>query len=202
MAHYTGPKAKINRRLNSIIFEGAGAVRAAERRPNPPGMHTRRGKTSNYGLQMMEKQKVKYYYGLSETQLRRFFNMARRQAGNTGDNLLLLCERRLDNVIRRAGFTLTRPQARQGIAHGHFQVNGRKVDVPSYLVEAGDIINVKPRGNLQTLYRSVLADQSGDPPVWITTEKDQLSASVTQLPAHEDISLPLNIGFVIEFLSR
>ena len=114
MGRYTGPKARINRRLGAQIFESAGAVRAHERRDHPPGMRTRVRRPSNYGLALMEKQKIKYYYGLGEKQLRIYFDKAGRQKGNTGENLLLLCERRLDNIVRRAGYTKTRPPGTAG----------------------------------------------------------------------------------------
>ncbi|MFO0946339.1 MAG: 30S ribosomal protein S4 [Planctomycetota bacterium] len=103
MGHYTGPKGRINRRLGALIYEASGAARALERRDYPPGMHTRRGKMSNYGIGLNEKQKIKHYYGLGERQLRRYYERASRMAGNTGENMLLICERRLDNVVRRAG---------------------------------------------------------------------------------------------------
>ncbi len=143
MARYTGPKARVNRRLGAMIYESGGAVRAMERRENPPGMHTRPRRPSNYGLALREKQKIKHFYGLGERQLRRYFETVSRKTGNTGQQLLMLCERRLDNVVRRAGFTRTRPQARQGIAHGHFQVNGVKVTKPSFVLRPGDVITVR-----------------------------------------------------------
>ncbi len=114
--------------------------------------------SSNYGQALLEKQKIKHYYGLGERQLRRIFEKVGRMKGNTGEQLLLMCEQRLDNVVRRAGFTHTRPQARQGIVHGHFQVNGVKVTSPCYLLRPGDVITVRPRTNLQTLYRSQLEE--------------------------------------------
>src|SRR5581483_12083938 len=110
MARYTGPKARVNRALGTLIYENAGSARALERRNQPPGMHYRRRKPSGYGLALNEKKKIKHYYGLGEKQLRRFFDIARRQPGNTGEALRILCERRLDNVIRPAGFAATRPQ--------------------------------------------------------------------------------------------
>ena len=133
MARYTGPKARVNRRIGMLVYESAGAQRALERRDHPPGMHPRGRRPSNYGAALLEKQKIKHYYGLGERQLRRYFDNVSKKAGNTGEMLLILCERRLDNVVRRAGFTKTRPQARQGIVHGHFQVNGIKVTKPSYM---------------------------------------------------------------------
>jgi len=131
MGRYTGPKARVNRRLGFMVFENAGAIRAAEKKEYPPGMSQRRRKVSNYGLALTEKQKIKYFYGLREVQLRRYFAIAKRTKGNTSAALMILCERRLDNVIRRAGFAQTRPQARQGVVHGHFQVNGKTVTRPS-----------------------------------------------------------------------
>ncbi len=202
MARYTGPKARVNRRLGAMVYENHGATKAADRRKAPPGMHTRPRRPSNYGLALMEKQKIKHYYGLLERQLRRFFDMASRKRGNTGDNLLLLCERRLDNVVRRAGFTFTRPQARQGIVHGHFQVNGVKVTKPSFLVKPGDVITVRPRKNIQNLYRG-LADQAESiTPDWITFDSETLRATVQGNPSVEDVSLPVDVQKVIEFLSR
>jgi len=202
MARYTGPKARINRRLGGLIYENGGAARTLERREQPPGMHTRPRRPSNYGLALMEKQKIKHYYGLMERQLRRFFGKASRMKGNTGEQLLLLCERRLDNVIRRVGFTHTRPQARQGVAHGHFCVNGTKVDKPSYLVRPGDVISVRPRENLKNVYRSFLAEHSVEPIDWVSFDAENLEATVQGMPGPSDISLPVDVNTVVEFLSR
>ncbi len=202
MARYTGPKARVNRRLGSMVYENQGAIKAADRRKAPPGMHVRPRRPSNYGLALMEKQKIKHYYGLLERQLRRFFDMASRKKGNTGENLLILCERRLDNVVRRAGFTFTRPQARQGIVHGHFQVNGIKVTKPSFLVKVGDVITVRPRKNIQNLYRSLVDQSQAMPPDWIAFDGETLRATVQRLPMADDISLPVDERMVVEFLSR
>lgn len=200
MGRYTGPKARINRRLQFQVFENAGAVRALERKEYPPGMARRHRKTSIYGQALTEKQKIKYYYGLREKQLRKYFDKARRAKGNTGDHLMLMCERRLDNVVRRSGFTSTRPQARQGIVHGHFLVNGRRVDRPSYVCNAGDVITVKNRPNLRTLYeQQANADQ---PCSWVNFDKEELKAIVTSLPTSDDVSLPVDVGAVVAFLSR
>lgn len=203
MARYTGPKARINRRLQQLIYENAGASRAMERRENPPGMHIRGRRPSNYGLALREKQKIKHYYGLGEKQLRRYFDKAGRMKGNTGEQLLILCERRLDNVIRRAGYTKTRPQARQGIAHGHFCVNGVKVSTPSFMVRPGDVITLRPRTNLKTYYQSVQAEgPSGETVDWITFDAESLQATVQGMPGPSDISLPVDGNTVVEFLSR
>jgi small subunit ribosomal protein S4 len=137
-----------------------------------------------------------------ERQLRRYFGKATRMKGNTGEQLLLLCERRLDNVIRRAGFAATRPQARQGVAHGHFQVNGHKCDRPSYLVRPGDVISIRPRDNLKERYRALIAENSAEPLDWVTLDAENLSATVLGLPGASDISLPVDVNTVVEFLSR
>ncbi len=202
MGSYHGPKGRINRRLNAMVFEDNGAAKSLENRPTPPGMHQRRRKISNYGVALAEKQKIKYYYGLRERQLRRYFDKARRTKGNTGEQLLVLCERRLDNVIRRAGFCVTRPQARQGVAHGHFQLNGGKVDVPSIIVKPGDVVTLRNRPNLKKMYREVV-DGSAQPQCdFVNFDSDNLSAIVTAVPTYEDVSLPVDVGAVVAFLSR
>ena len=202
MARHTGPKARINRRLGAMIYESNGAIKAADRRQSPPGMHVRPRRPSNYGLGLMEKQKIKHYYGLGERQLRRYYGLASRRTGNTGELLLLICERRLDNVVRRAGYTLTRPQARQGIVHGHFQVNGIKVNKPSFLVKPGDVITIRPRKNIQDLYRAVSENTEDSTLDWLTFDTETLRATVQGTPGPEDISLPVDVRMVVEFLSR
>ncbi len=203
MGRYTGPKARINRRLGTMLYETAGATRAADRRNTPPGMHVRGGRRpSNYGAALSEKQKIKHYYGLGERQLRRYFEFVGRKQGNTGQQLLLMCESRLDNVVRRVGFTKTRPQARQGIAHGHFFVNGAKVDKPSYQLRPGDVIEVRPRESLRNVYRGVIANSSPDPLDWVSFDSENLKATVLGLPGPSDISLPVDANSVVEFLSR
>ncbi len=203
MGRYTGPKARINRRLGTMLYETAGATRAADRRNTPPGMHVRAGRRpSNYGAALAEKQKIKHYYGLGERQLRRYFDFVGRKQGNTGQQLLLMCESRLDNVVRRVGFTKTRPQARQGIAHGHFFVNGAKVDKPSYQLRPGDVIEVRTRESLRNLYRGVIANASPDPLDWVSFDSENLKATVLGLPGPSDISLPVDANSVVEFLSR
>lgn len=199
MARYKGPKARVNRALGMMVYEEKGAARALERRNRPPGMHGRRRKASIYGLAMIEKQKVKHYYGLGERQLDRILDLAQRQPGDTGLNLLLLLERRLDNVVRRAGFTRTRPQARQGVVHGHFIVNGRKVDKPSYLVQVGDVIHVRKRPNVQTIYRATLEEEKPQPLPWLGLDPEQLEVTVLSLPVREDISLPVEVSRLVEF---
>lgn len=202
MARYTGPKARINRRFDAQLFESAGAMRASERRKNPPGMHPRPRRTSNYGAGLAEKQKIKYYFGLGERQLRRYYATAVRQKGNTGENLLLTCERRLDNVVRRSGFAKTRPQARQGIVHGHFRVNGVKVTSPSFQMRQGDVIEVCNRESVRNLYRGVIANDVPATLDWVTLDSEGLRATMVGLPTAADISLPVNANIVVEFLAR
>lgn len=202
MGHYTGAKARVNRRLGAAIFENAGALRAFEKRDTPPGMHPRRKKPTIYGSALTEKQKIKYYYGLRERQLRKYFTEARRLKGNTGENLLALCERRLDNVIRRAGFALTRPQARQAVAHAHFQVNGRTVNKPSIMVRAGDVITVRNRPNLQAIYKEQVANASNTNCEFVSVDEKSLKIIVTHIPTFADVSLPVDVGQVVAFLSR
>jgi small subunit ribosomal protein S4 len=188
--------------LGALVFENAGAARAFENRENPPGMAGRRRKLSNYGQSLIEKQKIKFYYGLREEQLRRYFSVVRAKKGNTGAELLILCERRFDNIVRRAGFTSTRPQARQGVVHGHFQINGRKVDRPSIFLNAGDVITVRNRPNLKKLY-AALAESSNTPPCdWIDFDAKELRAVVKTLPTPQDVSLPVEVGRVVAFMSR
>ena len=203
MARYHGPKARINRRLGFQVYESHGAIKAMERRDNPPGMHTRPRRPSNYGLALKEKQKIKHYYGLGERQLRRFFDSVRHKKGNTGQQMMLLLERRLDNIVRRAGFVKTRPQARQGIVHGHFRVNGVKVTKPSYLLRAGDVITVKTKEPLENLYRGVISNSDSPQPVeWLGVDVESLRINVNGLPGASDISLPVDVNIVVEFMSR
>lgn len=203
MARYSGPKARVNRRLGALIYENSGAGRAFERRNQPPGMHTRGRRPSNYGQALMEKQKIKHYYGLGERQLRRYFDNASRIKGNTGETLLILCESRLDNVVRRIGLARTRPQARQGIVHGHFRVNGLKVDKPSFILRPGDVITVRNKEKTRNLYRGIMAaGVDGAGVDWVSFDSDTLTASVTGVPGPSDISLPVDANTVVEFLSR
>ena len=204
MARYTGAKGRVNRRLQATIYESSGAIKALDKRGSqPPGMHTRFRRPSNYGQALMEKQKIKHYYGLGERQLRRYFTKATRQKGNTGENLLLICESRLDNVIRMVGLCKTRPQARQGVAHGHFLVNGAKLDRPSYQVRPGDVISVRPKTNLLRYYQTIRdMGVEGEGIDWVSFDSETLSATVQGAPAGSDITLPVDANVVVEFLSR
>jgi small subunit ribosomal protein S4 len=202
MGRYTGAKGRINRRLSTMVYESAGAIRAAERRETPPGMYGRRKKMTTFGAAFAEKQKLKHYYGIREAQLRRYFELARKTKGNTGETLMLLCERRLDNVVRRAGFVHTRPQARQGIVHSHFQLNGRTVSTPSIVVNAGDVITVRNRPNLQNVYQVNVESGTASRCDWISFDPAELKAIVTSLPGSVDISLPVDVGQIVTFMGR
>jgi len=202
MGRYTGPKGRINRRLGVNVYESSGAIKALERKEYPPGMHRRRKKPTNYGLGLTEKQKIKFFYGLRDRQLKRYFAKARRMKGNTGEQLLLICETRLDNVVRRAGFALTRPQARQGIVHRHFQVNGITVNKPGMMVRAGDVITLRNRPNVHKLYKSVAESATIPQNTWISFDGGSLTATVTGAPTYEDVTLRVEVGQVVAFLSR
>jgi small subunit ribosomal protein S4 len=163
----------------------------------------RRGKASEYAIRLREKQKVKRYYGIFERQFRKYYAEANRRAGNTGDALMSLLERRLDNVVTRLGFAASRPQARQIIRHGHILINGRKLDIPSYLVCPGDQIQVKNRDHSRKLVSSNMAE--GPPPVpeWLDRlSVDPPEGRVTRMPSTQDISLPVTPQLIIELLSR
>ena len=203
MGRYTGPKGRINRRLGALVYENAGAAKAFESREFPPGpAGQRRRKLSDYGIALKEKQKIKYYYGIREEQLRRFLDVAKRKQGNTGENLLVMCECRLDNVIRRAGFTQTRPQARQGVAHRHFQVNGRTVDKPSIQLLPGDVVSIRNRPNLAKMYKELAAASSSEKADFLSADTNEMKITITAAPTMQDVSLPVEVGKVIAFMAR
>ncbi|MCA9064809.1 MAG: 30S ribosomal protein S4 [Planctomycetaceae bacterium] len=202
MGRYTGPKGRINRRLGSAVYESAGAIKALEKKEYPPGMHRRRKKDTIYGAALAEKQKIKFYYGLRDRQLRRYFETARHMKGNTGQMLLILCERRLDNVVRRAGFVLTRPQARQGIVHRHFQLNGKTVNKPSIMVRPGDVVTLRNRPNIRKLYTAIGEQVHSPECEWIVFDKAEMKAIVKTLPTFEDVMLKVDVGQVVAFMSR
>lgn len=177
---------------------------AYERRQNPPGMHTyRRGKLTDYGIHLREKQKVKHYYGVLETQFRRYFNRAERAKGNTGKVLMSLLEQRLDNIIHRLGFGQSRAQARQVICHGHILVNGRRVDVPSYQVRVGDVITVKDRPKSVQAVQASLAEYGREIPDFLSrVEGPKPEGHVVRLPESEDVSIPVQVNLIVELCSK
>ena len=177
---------------------------AFERRQNPPGMHTyRRGKLTDYGVHLREKQKVKHHYGLLERQFRKYFERAERAKGNSGKALMSLLERRLDNVVHRLGFGLSRAQARQIVRHGHILVNGRRVDVPSYQVRPGDVITVKSRPKSMQIVQASIAECGREVPDFLSrVDGPQPEGHVLRLPEAEDVSIPVQVQLIVELCSK
>jgi len=177
---------------------------AVERRESVPGMHSyRRGKLTDYGIHLREKQKVKHYYGVLERQFRKYFFEANRGKGNTGEALLTLLERRLDNVVHRLGFGHSRSQARQIIRHGHITVNGGRVDVPSYLVRPGDVIRVKERAKSLQAVQANLAQVVREVPDFLTRVEGQVpEGHVLRMPESADVSIPVQAQLIVELCSR
>ncbi|MEN0109621.1 MAG: 30S ribosomal protein S4 [Planctomycetota bacterium] len=208
MARYTGPVCRLCRRDGAKLFlKGTRcdtAKCAFERREGPPGQQPpRRGKMTDYGVQLREKQKVKHFYGVLERQFRLYFQSAERAKGNTGDVLMSLLERRLDNVVHRLGFGLSRGQARQLIHHGHFTINGRKCTVASAQVRAGDVIRVKNRAASLDLVRGAQAENGKDLPDYLAvTESKVPEGIVGRLPGPEDIAIPVDTQLIVELCSR
>ena len=202
MGRYTGPKGRINRRLGVHVYESNGAIKALDRKEFPPGMHKRRKKPTVYGIGLAEKQKIKFYYGLRDRQLNRYFEMARRTQGNTGELLLVICECRLDNVVRRAGFAATRPQARQGIVHRHFQLNGVTVNKPGIMVRPGDVVTLRKRPNIEKLYKGISESLTTTDVDWINSDMSNMSCIVTVRPTFEDVSLLVDVNQVVSLMSR
>lgn len=206
MAKFIGPKGRQVRRFGSNIFDNPKYDRLLERRPHPPGEHgakQQRKKLSNYAQQLQEKQKLRYSYGLQEKQFRRTFDRATRQTGVTGDNLLRLLETRLDNAVFRAGFCASRMQARQLINHGHFQVNGRRVDIPSYQLKVSDRVGVQPATrSKQVVERALSESRAFQQAGWIAVEPQQLSFTIQQLPERADLRQDVNEQLIVELYSR
>jgi len=205
MARYTGPKVRLSRRLSTNIFENEKGRRALERRPFPPGTHgrvRRRNSGSEYLAQLQEKQKAKYIYGVLERQFRNTYEEAVRLQGPTGENLLRLLEQRLDNVVYRAGWASTRPQARQFVSHGLISVNGKRVNIPSYRVRKGEVItlSVKARDmiviqhNLDVIDRNVVG--------WLETGDGGKQVTVRDLPQRDHIDVPVRESLIVELYSK
>ena len=208
MARYVGPVCRFCRREGMKLFlKGTRCETpkcAIERRNSPPGMHqARRGKMTDYGVHLREKQKVKHYYGVLERQFRGYMQQALKSKGNSGEVLMSLLERRLDNVIHRLGYGQSRPQARQIINHGHVTVNGKRVDIPSYLLRAGDVIRVKNRPKSLQVVQAALAECNRPVPDYVSRIDGEIpEATVTRLPEAYDISLPVQTQLILELLSR
>ena len=205
MARYTGPKVRVSRRLGTNIFENDKGRKALERRPFPPGAHgrtRRRNAGSEYLAQLQEKQKAKYIYGVLERQFRNTYEEAVRLQGPTGENLLRLLEQRLDNIVYRAGWASTRPQARQFVSHGLIQINGKRANIPSYRVRKGEVISLSPKArdmiviqhNLDVLDRSVVG--------WLEQGDGGKQVTVRDLPQREHIDVPVRESLIVELYSK
>lgn len=208
MARYTGPACKLCRREGKKLFlKGDRCYTgkcAIERRSYAPGQHGQnRKKTSEYGLQLRAKQSARRYYGVSEKQFHKYFVEAERREGVTGTNLLQLCESRLDNIVYTAGFASSRAQARQLVNHAHFTVNGKKVDIPSYLLKAGDTVSIKSKSKDSAKFKTVLEANASRPvPSWLDLNAEALSAKVVALPEREQIEVPVEEHLIVEFYSK
>jgi len=208
LARYTGPKCRLCRREGTKLFLRGDRCYtdkcAYERRPYAPGQHgRRRKKSSNYEIQLREKQKVKRLYGILERQFRKYFEIAEAKKGVTGTNLLRILEMRLDNVVYRLGFAHSRNQARQLVKHGHFLVNGRKVDIPSYQVKVDDVIEVKEKSRKMPVIQEaqeVVARRGV--PQWLELDASNYKGRVKALPEREDITFPINENLIVELYSK
>ena len=208
MSRYTGAVCKLCRREGKKLFlKGERCYTgkcAFERRAYAPGQHGQsRKKTSEYGLQLRAKQQARRYYGIQEGQFHKYFIMAEKKAGVTGENLLRICESRLDNVVYLLGWASSRNEGRQLVTHGHFKVNGKRVDIPSYLLKAGDVVSIKEKSADSEKFKAVLETNSGRPvPTWLERDNDALTGKVINLPDREQIEAPVEEHLIVEFYSK
>jgi len=208
MARYTGPSCKLCRREGEKLFlKGSRCYTdkcAIARRAYAPGQHgQQRKKLSEYGMQLREKQKARRFYGVLESQFRKYFDMATKMKGVTGENLLKILESRFDNVIYRLGLATSRAEARQLVRHNHFRINGKKVNIPSYLVKPGDIITVAENSKNLEKFKDILANTGGRiVPKWLEFDADNLTGKVVSLPTREEIDLPVQEHLLVELYSK
>ena len=205
MARYTGPKARVSRRLGINIWGTEGETKALDRRPYPPGEHgrtRRRSQNSEYLVQLQEKQKARFTYGITERQFRNTYDEAARQRGVTGENLLRLLELRLDNIVYRAGWAATRPQARQFVSHGHINVNGRRVNVPSFRARKGDVIELRPKAREMVTTRWNLDVLDRAAPMWLDSGDNGQQVTVREVPTREQIEIPVREQLIVELYSK
>lgn len=208
MARYIGSKCRICRRENIKLFlKGDRCFTdkcAVERRNYAPGQHGQaRTKISDYGLQLREKQKLRKMYGILERQFRGYFSIAERQKGVTGENLLKLLERRLDNIVYRLGFASSRNQARQLVTHGHFKVNGRNVNIPSFMLKAGDVVEIKEKAKeIPQILESITRMEGRGLPPWLELDREKLRGRLIHIPTKEEIALPIQEQLVVELYSK
>ena len=202
MARYTGPRVRISRRFGTPIF---GSSKYLERKPYPPGMHgpKSRRKHTEYALALMEKQKLRFYYGLMEKQFHGVYERAIRQRGVTGEIMLQILETRLDNVVYQLGFGNTRAAARQMVGHGHILVNGKKVSIPSYSLRVNDVVEVRNNNvSRQMATKGLEISTSRNIPDWLTLDKNAFKGTILRIPTREDIQPIANDQAVVEFYSR
>ena len=209
MARYTEAVCRQCRREGQKLFlKGDRCYTgkcAMECRSGNPGQHGQgRSKNSEYGLQLREKQKAKRYYGVLEKQFRGYYELAERRPGQAGQNLLAILESRLDNVIYRLGFAMSRAEARQLVTHGHFTVNGQRVDIPSYLVKPGDVIEVREKSRASVKFKRLLGEDAPvvNLPKWLTRDKNTLQGTVAAMPARDDIDFPVEEHLIVELYSK
>jgi len=205
MSRYIGPKARVSRRLGTNIWGTRGENIAMDRRPYPPGEHgrtRRRGNASEYLLQLQEKQKARFTYGLSERQFRNLYEEASRKSGVTGEIMLRYLELRLDNIVYRAGWAATRPQARQFVSHGHVNVNGRRVTIPSYRVRKGDVIELRPKTREFIVVRHNVDVLDRSAPAWLEPTDGGMKVTVRELPLREQIDVPVREQLIVELYSK
>jgi len=207
MARYTGPVCRLCRREGMKLYlKGDRCYSdkcAIDRRSYVPGQHGQgRKKVSGYGLQLREKQKAKRYYGVMESQFRKYFNMAERMKGVTGENLLSILESRLDNLVYRIGLGESRKEARQLVRHGHFLVNGKKVDIPSYLVKVGDVVEVKESSRNSEKFKELAENNQRVAPDWLEVDMEKMRAKVVGVPKKEHIDIPIEEHLIVELYSR
>jgi small subunit ribosomal protein S4 len=205
MARYTGPRARVSRRLGTNIWGTKGETIALDKRPYPPGEHgrtRRRGNVSEYLLQLQEKQKARFTYGLSEKQFRNLYEEANRKEGVTGENMLRFLELRLDNVAYRAGWAATRPQARQFVSHGHVSVNGKRVTIPSYRVRKGDIVTLRDKAKQFVVVQWNKDVLDRQPPAWLDSSDEGFAVTVLDLPRREQIDVPVREQLIVELYSK
>ncbi len=208
MARYTGAVCKLCRREGKKLFlKGDRCYTgkcAIDRRSYAPGQHGQnRKKTSEYGLQLRAKQTAKRYYGIQEGQFHKYFLMAERRQGVSGENLLRICESRLDNVVYLLGWASSRAEARQLTIHAHFLVNGKKVDIPSYLLKEGDVVSIKAKSLDSEKIKAVLEANASRPvPTWLERDAENNSAKITRMPDREEISVPVEEHLIVEFYSK
>ena len=208
MARYTGSVCRLCRREGCKLFlkgeKCYGAKCPVDLRHTVPGEHgqARQRKMSEYGMQLREKQKAKRTYGVLEGQFHHYFEEADRQKGITGENLLVMLERRLDNVVYRLGFGVSRPQARQIVRHGHIRVNGKKVDIPSFQVSVGDVISIREKSAESDHFKAMREGTGKTMPQWLTIDAADLKATVNAMPKREDVDLTIQENLIVELYSR